>query len=133
MGKRAYISFAVVAAFLVILIPAWAITKSGGESASPENVPSSLQGGKDLFSTNCGACHTLAKAGTDGTTGPNLDKLLGSANATANKARVLNAVTNGINGRMPKGIVTGAEADEVATFVSSVASSPATTAVPPAK
>ena len=30
-----------------------------------ENVPPNLQQGKMLFETNCGACHTLAKAGTD--------------------------------------------------------------------
>jgi mono/diheme cytochrome c family protein len=29
--------------------------------------------GKQLFSTNCGGCHTLADAGTTGTIGPNLD------------------------------------------------------------
>ena len=29
--------------------------------------------GKSLFKTNCGSCHTLADAGTAGTTGPNLD------------------------------------------------------------
>ena len=120
MAKKYYISFAAFLA-LIVLIAVWAITKSGDESASPENVPASLQPGKDLFATNCGACHTLAKAGTDGVVGPNLDDLLGSASPTANKARVLNAVTNGINGRMPKGIVTGDEADEVATFVASVA------------
>jgi cbb3-type cytochrome c oxidase subunit III len=31
--------------------------------------------GKGLFKTNCGSCHTLADAGTSGTTGPNLDDL----------------------------------------------------------
>ena len=34
--------------------------------------------GKGLFKTNCGSCHTLADAGTSGTTGPNLDHLEGS-------------------------------------------------------
>ena len=28
---------------------------------------------KALFTANCGSCHTLADAGTTGTTGPNLD------------------------------------------------------------
>jgi len=31
--------------------------------------------GPGLFKTNCGSCHTLADAGTAGTTGPNLDNL----------------------------------------------------------
>src|SRR3954453_21073679 len=29
-----------------------------------------------FFATNCGGCHTLAQAGTTGTTGPNLDEAL---------------------------------------------------------
>ncbi|MFY9579326.1 MAG: cytochrome c, partial [Gaiellaceae bacterium] len=32
--------------------------------------------GKQTFTENCGACHTLADAGTTGTTGPNLDDAL---------------------------------------------------------
>ena len=31
---------------------------------------------KEIFATNCGTCHTLAAAGTDGVVGPNLDQLL---------------------------------------------------------
>lgn len=31
-----------------------------------------------LFSSSCGGCHTLAAAGTSGTTGPNLDQALAS-------------------------------------------------------
>ena len=32
-----------------------------------------LQNGETLFKSTCGGCHTLAAAGTSGTTGPNLD------------------------------------------------------------
>jgi mono/diheme cytochrome c family protein len=117
MGKRAYILFGLFAVLCAVLIPAWAISREGSESASPENVPADQEQGKMLFQTNCGACHTLAKAGTDGVVGPNLDDLLGTASPDANKQRVLNAVDNGINGRMPKGIVAGGEAEAVADFV----------------
>jgi mono/diheme cytochrome c family protein len=34
-----------------------------------------------FFATNCGDCHTLAQAGTTGTTGPNLDQALKSMRA----------------------------------------------------
>ena len=34
-----------------------------------------------FFATNCGGCHTLAQAGTTGTTGPNLDEALKSMSA----------------------------------------------------
>lgn len=125
MGKRAYITFGIFALVFVVLIPAWAISREGGEAASPANVPAGQQQGKELFATNCGSCHTLAKAGTDGVIGPNLDALLGSASPEANKTRVLNAINNGINGRMPKGILSdsgpGGQADVVATFVAAVA------------
>ena len=34
------------------------------------------QSGQQLFTQSCGSCHTLADAGTNGTTGPNLDQAL---------------------------------------------------------
>lgn len=118
--------FGIVVLLLGVGVPAWALTKEGSEDASPENVPSNLQQGKDLFVTNCGACHTLAEAGTDGVIGPNLDDLLAPPSASAPdpntvKPRVLNAINGGLNGRMPKGVVSGQQADQVATFVSQVA------------
>jgi mono/diheme cytochrome c family protein len=107
-------------------VPAWAYTHQGSQSSSPDEVAASLQPGKDLFVTNCGACHTLAKAGTDGVVGPNLDELLAPPSASAPdpatiKPRVLSAINNGIAGRMPKGVLSGQQADEVATFVAQVA------------
>lgn len=121
MGKRVYIKFGAFALVFAVLIPVWAISREGGEAASPENVPANLQQGKELFATNCGSCHTLAKAGTDGVVGPNLDLLLGSASPEANEVRVQSAIDNGINGRMPKGILSGGEAEQVSTFVGQVA------------
>ena len=121
MSRRTYISFAVFAVFCAVLIPAWAISHEGGEEASPEDVPANLEEGKELFITNCGACHTLDKAGSDGVIGPNLDDLLGNASPEANKMRVLGAIENGINGRMPKGILAGEDAETVSEFVAQTA------------
>ena len=58
--------------------------------------------------TNCGACHTLAKAGTDGVVGPNLDELLAPPSASAPdpatiKPRVLSAINNGDSGSHAEG------------------------------
>jgi mono/diheme cytochrome c family protein len=121
-----FVIFGLIVLVLGVGIPAWAITTEGSESASPEEVPSDLQEGKDLFVTNCGACHTLAKAGTDGVIGPDLDELLAPPSASAPapntiKPRVLSAINNGVGGRMPKGVVSGQQADEVANFVAQVA------------
>jgi mono/diheme cytochrome c family protein len=118
--------FGIVVLLLGVGIPAWALTQEGSGTATGVNVPSSLQQGKDLFVTNCGACHTLAAAGTDGVVGPNLDELLAPPSASAPnpstiKPRVLNAINNGVGGRMPKGVLSGQQADQVASFVSQVA------------
>jgi cbb3-type cytochrome c oxidase subunit III len=72
--------------------------------------------GKDIFSANCGSCHTLADAGTSGTTGPNLDDL------KPDFARVQHQVING-GSIMPafKGQLTDAQIKAVAKYVSSSA------------
>jgi cbb3-type cytochrome c oxidase subunit III len=72
--------------------------------------------GKDIFAANCGSCHTLAAAGTNGTVGPNLDDLKPAL------ARVVKQVTNG-GTIMPafKGKLTDAQIQAVAKYVSSSA------------
>src|SRR4051812_16090432 len=42
-----------------------------GQEATRES--DNLVNGKQLFVQKCGSCHTLARAGTKGTVGPNLD------------------------------------------------------------
>ena len=51
---------------------------SGGGSSSSESTPApGANDAEQLFASNgCSGCHTLAKAGSNGTTGPNLDKQL---------------------------------------------------------
>lgn len=126
MKRSTFVMFGLVAVLFAILIPAWAISREGGEEASPQAVPSELEGGKELFVTNCGSCHTLYKAGTDGVVGPNLDELLAPPSPTPPdpatvRPRVKTAIDQGVAGRMPAGILTGPQAEEVAEFVSQVA------------
>lgn len=126
MSKRTIVIFAIFAALFGVLLPVWAISKEGSDSASPEHVAASDQEAKVLFQQNCGSCHTLARAGTDGIVGPNLDELLGQGTPEANKTRVQNAIENGFDteefsGYMPAGIVQGQDAEDVADFVSRVA------------
>lgn len=130
MNKRVFFFFALVALLLVVLIPLWAFSKEGSEGSSPADVPSSEAQAKQLFATNCGTCHTLAKAGTDGVVGPNLDERLAGAVGPAttpegiagSKSRVINAIENGFGGgAMPAGILQGAQAEQVADFVARVA------------
>jgi mono/diheme cytochrome c family protein len=72
--------------------------------------------GAVIFKARCGGCHTLAAAGTTGTTGPNLDQL------KPPMALVVKQVTNG-GGLMPafKGQLTPAQIQAVAKYVASSA------------
>jgi mono/diheme cytochrome c family protein len=118
MTKRAFFFFALFFVAFAIAIPVWATSKEGDASSSPEAVSDDQAYAKELFATNCGSCHTLAKAGTDGIVGPNLDDLLGDApDPDANVPRVQTAIQNGVQGRMPAGILQGTNADLVAEFV----------------
>lgn len=136
MSKRTFIVFGLLVLVLAVLIP-WLAFRSKGDAANgPQKVAQNLKSGQSLFQTNCGTCHTLYAAGTDGNYGPDLDELLapagppeGESAASTIKAtseRVLNAVENGVDssttpGRMPGGILNEEQAKEVAEFVGNVA------------
>jgi mono/diheme cytochrome c family protein len=131
MSKRTFIVFGLLVVVLAVAIP-WLIFHSKGDAArGDQKVASNLKGGQALFQTNCGTCHTLYSAGTDGNYAPNLDELLApngppegkSAQSTieSTEGRVLAAVENGLDsstpGRMPAGILNEQQAKEVAEFV----------------
>jgi cbb3-type cytochrome c oxidase subunit III len=88
--------------------------------------------GKELFVKNCGSCHTLRDAGTTGTIGPDLDyafvesRINGLGASTilqVVRAQIAYPVTMPSTGStgMPANIVEGQDADDVATYVASVA------------
>jgi mono/diheme cytochrome c family protein len=135
MSKKTFIVFAIVVLVLAAVIP-WLAFRADGDAAKAEPVPANLKGGQSLFQTNCGTCHTLYAAGTDGNFAPNLDELLAptgppegpDAQQTikATEGRVLNAIENGVDssttpGRMPAGVISGEQAKEVAAFVAATA------------
>jgi mono/diheme cytochrome c family protein len=127
MSKRPFIVFGIFAAICAIGLPIIALGKEGDAASGAVQVASSDQASKDLFSNNCGSCHTLAAAGTDGVVGPNLDQLLVPTGTNSpqsfdgNATRVMHAVSCGIGGRMPKGILEEQEAQQVAGFVAAYA------------
>ena len=121
MSKRPIIAFLVVFAAFALALPIWAISKEGAGSASPEQVAASDESAKLLFQQSCGACHTLARAGTDGVVGPDLDDLLAGVDAAGNEPRVEAAIIEGRQGVMPASILQGADATKVAEFVAGVA------------
>ena len=78
MSKRPFVIFGIFAAICLVVLPFWALAEEGSSDASPEgSVSAADQQGLELFQINCGACHTLAAAGTDGVVGPDLDLLFG--------------------------------------------------------
>lgn len=83
----------------------------GGSSAPRHRIHLTLfeQRGKALFISTCGACHTLADAGTGGMAGPALD-------SPWLASRVQETIADGPGG-MPAGLLTGRQAAEVAAYV----------------
>jgi cytochrome c553 len=88
-----------------------------GQLRSAELTPQ-LERGKQTFRQTCASCHNLDAVNARGVTGPDLDEL-----GQVDKQRVLNAIRRGGTGqgRMPAGLLVGADADAVATYVAKVA------------
>ncbi len=123
-GGRAF-TLLMVLLYLVLGVAVPAVVIANREEATGATGPlrteqptAKQELGKDLFIQNCKSCHTLAAVQAHGVTGPNLDQL-----APLDKQRVLNAIKIGGTGtgRMPPGLLSGEDADAVATYVSEVA------------
>src|SRR3954452_15718721 len=130
MSKKTFIVFGLVVVVLAVLIPWLAFPNDAAAARGSQSVPADLKSGQSLFQTNCGTCHTLYAAGTDGNYAPDLDELLAPngpqpEEAKAIEGRVLNAVENGVDsstpGRMPGGILNKEQAQEVSEFVARTA------------
>ena len=117
-------SFRSIGAAVTAIVLAAVLAGCGGSSSSSSSSstpagggssPSSVAG-KDVFTSNCATCHTLADVGASGSVGPNLDDL------KPDQATVEHQVTNG-GGGMPAfgGQLSDAEIQAVAQYVSSVA------------
>ncbi|HZT94736.1 MAG TPA: c-type cytochrome [Gaiellaceae bacterium] len=112
---------------------------TGGVASAGGQRPDTSRG-QQLFTQNCGSCHTLSAAGTSGTIGPNLDNAFAAdvkqgykqssiENLVLDQIRlgsgqVATYTTNKkftVGTPMPANIVTGQDAVDVAAYVASVA------------
>ena len=98
-----------------------------------------LERGRALFLQNCGTCHSLAEAGSAAQVGPDLDASFAQARGDgmdsdtiegvvqqqiANPRVTDEGVPNYTGVYMPAELVTGQDAEDVATYVASVAGVP---------
>ena len=85
-----------------------------------------LVAGKQLFVERCGSCHTLARAGTTGTQGPNLDAAFRQAisegfGRSVVRGVVVEQIKYPMGDEMPADLVTGDEVTDVAAYVADTA------------
>src|SRR5919206_3266650 len=106
-----------------IAVPAIVIANGdeseGGSGRLADVKPNAVEKkGKQLFRQTCATCHSLGAVNARGVTGPNLDEI-----GQVTKSRVLNAIKIGGTGdkRMPAGLLTGKNAEAVATYLAKVA------------
>ena len=110
-----------------------AIAVAGGCGAT-ENEPD-LIAGKEQFVAKCGSCHVLARAGTRGTQGPNLDEAFHQAIADGmERSGVEGAVEAQIDSParvsqrdpiyMPADLVTGRDLQNVSAYVADAVAKP---------
>jgi mono/diheme cytochrome c family protein len=107
-------------------------SQSGAPEPGGTEQPLSLseQHGRELFVQHCGSCHTFDAAGTVGQIGPQLDDI------AIDEADILHAIrtgggphshgAGGKTGNMPRNLVTGKDAQDVAAFVAANASGSST-------
>jgi mono/diheme cytochrome c family protein len=105
-------------------LAALALASAGCSVKGADNA--NLIAGKQQFVAKCGSCHTLARAETKGVVGPNLDEAFrASLSEGANRNTVRGVVEKQIEipnpeGAMPKDLVTGSTAKDVAAYVAQV-------------
>jgi plastocyanin len=86
--------------------------------------------GKQQFVAKCGSCHTLARAGTKGVVGPNLDDAFRASLAEGLRRNTIRGVVEGQihipnpHGAMPKDLLSGSRAKDVAAYVAQSADKP---------
>jgi cbb3-type cytochrome c oxidase subunit III len=103
-------------------------------SGCGNNSKTDLVNGKTLFIAKCGGCHTLARAGTAGAQGPDLDDAFRQSREDGMGSTIQGVVKEQIalpssklypaDLNMPANLVEGMDAEDVAAYVSYAAAKP---------
>jgi plastocyanin len=107
------------------LLAALALAAGGCSVKGADNA--NLVVGKQAFVARCGSCHTLARAATKGTVGPNLDEAFRASVAEGLQRSTVRGVVEGQikipnpQGAMPKDLATGATLRDIAAYVAQAA------------
>ncbi|HXP28286.1 MAG TPA: plastocyanin/azurin family copper-binding protein, partial [Solirubrobacteraceae bacterium] len=86
--------------------------------------------GKQVFVAKCGSCHTLARAETKGLVGPNLDEAFRASIAEGEGRAIVRGIVEkqiqipNPEGAMPKNLISGDKAKDVAAYVAEVTAKP---------
>ncbi|HKH79334.1 MAG TPA: plastocyanin/azurin family copper-binding protein [Solirubrobacteraceae bacterium] len=112
-----------------VLLGAVALATAGCAGVKSADNPNLIVG-KQEFVAKCGSCHTLARADTKGTVGPNLDEAFSAAVAEADGHDTIRGVVEhqvlypNPENVMPKELVHGAVLTDVAAYVAEAAAKP---------
>jgi uncharacterized cupredoxin-like copper-binding protein len=126
---------------LAVVLPAVLAAGIAGCGGLTDTGGDNLIAGKEAFVQKCGSCHTLARAGTTGVSGPNLDAAFRQSRRDGLKETTFEGVVyrqildparnkqvDPRTGRetllMPAKLVTGDAAQDVAAYVASAAAKP---------
>jgi plastocyanin len=113
-----------IGCLLLVLI----LTAAGCSAKQGENADVIV--GKQQFVAKCGSCHMLARAGTKGTVGPDLDEAFRDAVEEAHGRSAIRGVVEyqirqpNPFGAMPKDLVNGQTVTDVAAYVAAAAANP---------
>jgi cytochrome c551 len=134
--QRVLTGVIVVVCAFGLVVPALVLAFNGehkaGVGVGGLRLNAQQQKGRELFSHSCNLCHTLNGTAAVGRTGPNLDVLIPTVAASLPEkeahadrmAFVLSAILEGRargKGQMPALLYQGREAEDVASFVATVA------------
>jgi plastocyanin len=124
-----------------LVLAAIAAAAAGAGGCNVADSGTNVVNGKEQFVQKCGSCHTLARAGTSGVVGPNLDNAFQRARQdgfgqstfeglvygqiqSPNRRPSFDPATGKELPVMPADIVTGDDAEDVAAYVAEAAARP---------